>query len=335
MKTVKPIRVQVILILTGAILFWFGLNNGSVALSPWSLVSLFQGDTGEAVSLDTYKMILFQFRIPRMLMALIVGMMLSSSGVVVQAVFRNPLADPYLIGISASAVTGAVLAFLLGLPEFFYGILGFATSLATTFLIFRLSMTRGTVSVAMLLIVGIAVSAFMSAFTSFFLYWIGEDSYRITVWLMGYLGGATWTRVMILTGPLVAALAYLYYHRLDLDALLRGDEEAHSLGMDTGKMKKRFLAVASLIAAFSVAFSGMIGFVGLIVPHTIRLLVGSDHNRLLPYSAAAGGLFLLAADIAARTLLAPIEIPIGIITAFFGAPFFLYLAVRHKGGIPL
>ncbi|MDC7241517.1 MAG: iron ABC transporter permease [Spirochaetales bacterium] len=335
MKAVKPYKIQVFLATAGLLLFWFGLSNGSVALNPMSLNRLLNPESGETVSRETYRMIILDFRLPRMIMALIIGMMLSSSGVVVQAVFRNPLADPYLIGISASAVTGAVIAFLLGLPEVFYGILAFTTSLVVTFLIFRLSMSKGTVSVAMLLIIGIAVSSFMSAFTSFALYWIGEDSYRITVWLMGYLGGATWSRVIILIIPLMLALSYFYYHRIDLDALLRGDEEAHSLGIDTAALKKRLLAVASLIAAFSVAFSGMIGFVGLIIPHTVRLIVGSNHHRLLTYSAVGGGLFLLAADILARTLLAPVEIPIGVVTSFFGAPFFLYLAVKQRGGISL
>lgn len=334
-RSFKPLTPVILFIILG-VLFWIGLNSGSaplkgniftrgVVFDNWKIV----------VSHETATLIRYQLRLPRMVMALIIGMMLSSSGVVVQAVFRNPLADPYLIGISASAVTGAVLAYLLNLPDFYYGLFAFITSLLVTFIIFRLSIRQGQVNVAMLLIIGIAVSSFMGAFTSFAMYWIGEDSYKISVWLMGYLGSATWPRIVILIPPLFLSMAYFLYHRHDLDALLRGDEEAHSLGIDTGGLKKRLLAAASLIAAFSVAFSGMIGFVGLIVPHTVRLLLGAEHKTLLPVAAIGGGLFLLAADIIARTILMPVEIPIGIITAFFGAPFFLFLAARSKGGLNL
>ena len=330
MKTAFVKNIWLVFFIGIVLLLWLGLCIGSVPLEKGALTSLFQSNSSRYT-----RMIVFELRLPRMIMALVVGMMLSSSGVVVQAVFRNPLADPYLIGISASAVTGAVMAYLLGLPDIFYGILAFAISITTTFVVFRLSSRNGRVSVGMLLIIGIAISSFMSAFTSFAMYWIGEDSYRISVWLMGYLGGATWKRIGLLLVPLAGALAYFYYHRLDLDALRRGDEEAHSLGLDTGKLKKRLLAAASLITAFSVAFTGMIGFVGLIMPHTMRLLVGSQHSRLLPLSALAGGTFLLTADILARTVLAPVEIPIGIVTAFFGAPFFLYLAVANRKEISL
>jgi iron complex transport system permease protein len=247
-------------------------------------------------------------------------------------VFRNPLADPYIIGISSGAVAGAVLAFVLKLPDIWYGLFAFVTSMGTAFLIFRLSGKRGKADTASLLIIGVAVSAFLGALTSFFMYMAGQDSYRVMVWTMGYLGAASWTRVGLLAIPLVLAMLYFLYYRHDVDALLLGDEEAHSLGIPVGKLKRQLLLVVSLIAAFSVAFTGMIGFVGLIVPHAVRLCVGNKHGRLLPLAAYTGGMFLLFADTLARTLLAPVEIPIGVITAFFGAPFFLFLAVTSGKG---
>ncbi|MDC7218669.1 MAG: iron ABC transporter permease [Spirochaetales bacterium] len=318
------------------LLLFLGLNVGSVPVRVRNiyelLLNLFNGTGLRELKSEPIYLILFNIRLPRMIMALLVGMMLSSSGVVVQAVFGNPLADPYLIGISASAVTGAVLAYWMGLPDLYYGFFAFFISLGVTFLIFRLSLREGRVNTTMLLIIGIALSSFMGAFTSFAMYSIGEDSYRITVWLMGYLGSATWNRVLLLLPPLVLAVAYFYYYRLDLDALVNGDETAHSLGINTGQLKKRLLVGASLIAAFSVAFTGMIGFVGLIIPHIIRLIFGNSHKYLIPFAAAGGGIFLLATDILARTLLAPVEIPIGVVTAFFGAPFFIFLALRAKGG---
>jgi iron complex transport system permease protein len=266
-------------------------------------------------------------RLPRIMMAVLVGMMLAAAGTISQAVFRNPLADPYIIGISSGAVAGAALAFILKLPDIWYGLFAFVSSMGTAFLIFRLSGRQGKADTAALLIIGVAVSAFLGALTSFFMYMAGQDSYRVMVWTMGYLGSASWTRVGLLAIPLCLAMVYFLYKRHDVDALLLGDEEAHSLGIPVGALKRQLLLVVSLIAAFSVAFTGMIGFVGLIVPHAVRLVIGNKHGRLLPLAAYTGGMFLLFADTLARTLLSPIEIPIGVITAFFGAPFFLFLAI--------
>lgn len=276
------------------------------------------------------KIIIFNLRLPRIMMSILVGMMLSSSGVVVQTVFQNPLADPYIIGIAASATFGAVIAFVFDMPDYMYGVIAFFTCLASTLLIFKMAKKGNKVNVATLLIVGIAVSSFLGAFTSFAMYMIGEDSFKITMWMMGYLGNATWSRVVFLAVPLVFSVSYFYSKRNQLDALLSGDEEAHSLGIDVNKLKVKTLTVAALVVAFSVAFSGMIGFVGLIVPHTMRMLLGPSNSKLLPSTILAGGFFLLICDTFGRLILAPTEVPIGVITAFFGAPFFLYLALRNK-----
>lgn len=276
------------------------------------------------------KTIIFNLRLPRIVMAVLVGMMLSSSGAVVQTVFQNPLADPYIIGIAASATFGAVIAFIFDMPDFMYGALAFIMCLVSTFLIFKMAKKGNKVNVTTLLIVGIAVSSFLGAFTSFAMYLIGEDSFKITMWMMGYLGNATWERVLFISVPLVLSIIYFYMERHELDALLSGDEEAHSLGVDVNKLKVKTLTAAALVVAFSVAFSGMIGFVGLIVPHTIRMIVGPSNSRLLPNTILAGGLFLLICDTFGRIILAPVEVPIGVITAFFGAPFFLYLALKNK-----
>lgn len=281
---------------------------------------------------DYIKTIIFNLRLPRIMMALFIGMMLASSGAVVQTVFQNPLADPYIIGIAASATFGAVIAFALNLPDFMYGILAFITCLASTFLIFKIAKKGNSINISTLLIVGIAISSFLGAFTSFAMYLIGEDSFKITMWMMGYLGNASWKRVIFLLIPLILSLVYFYLKRYELDALLSGDEEAHSLGIDINRLKIRILAVSALIVAFSVAFSGMIGFVGLIIPHTIRMIVGPSNSKMLPNTILAGGFFLLLCDTFGRVILAPVEIPIGVITAFFGAPFFLYLALKSKKG---
>lgn len=278
------------------------------------------------------RLIIFNLRLPRIIMSILVGMMLASSGAVVQTVFQNPLADPYIIGIAASATFGAVIAFIFGMPDFMYGVLAFFMCLASTFFIFKAAKRGNKINVTALLIIGVAVSSFLGAFTSFSMYLIGEDSFKITMWMMGYLGNATWSQIGFITIPLVISIIYFFFKRHELDALLSGDEEAHSLGVDVNKLKITMLGVAALIVAFSVAFSGMIGFVGLIIPHIVRMIVGPANNRLLPNTILGGGLFLTICDTIGRTVLAPVEIPIGVITAFFGAPFFLYLALKTKRG---
>lgn len=321
MKKYVPLMLILGIILTGTL----SIGLGSVSVSLEQLFSI-------STAPDYIKTIIYDIRLPRIVMALLIGMMLSSSGVVVQAVFQNPLADPYIIGIAASATFGAVIAYVFQLPDIFYGVLAFLSCLISTFIIFKLSNRSGKVEITTLLIVGIAVSAFIGAFTSFAMYLIGEESFKITMWLMGYLGGATWTKVSLLILPLVFSLIFFYLQRNQLDALLSGDEEANSLGVDVHTLKAKILTVSALVVAFSVAFSGMIGFVGLIVPHSIRMLVGPSNSRLIPNAALAGGFFLLICDTIGRLFLAPVEIPIGVVTAFFGAPFFLYLAFKARGG---
>lgn len=319
MKRILPIILTIGIVVTGIL----AIPLGSV---PIPLEYIFSPERAP----DYIKTIIFNLRLPRIIMSLLIGMMLASSGAVVQTVFQNPLADPYIIGIAASATFGAVIAFIFNLPDFMYGVLAFIICLMSTLLIFKMAKKGNRVNVATLLIVGIAVSSFLGAFTSFAMYMIGEDSFKITMWMMGYLGNATWKRVIFILIPLILSLIYFYSKRHELDALLSGDEEAHSLGVDVNRLKVRTLTVSALIVAFSVAFSGMIGFVGLIVPHTIRMLVGPSNSKMLPSTILAGGFFLLLCDTFGRVVLAPVEVPIGVITAFFGAPFFLYLALKNK-----
>lgn len=316
-----------IIVVTGIIFSLYALTLGSMEFTLSEVINALKGQGDETISL-----IIKDIRLPRIIMALLVGMMLASSGVVVQALFQNPLADPYIIGIAASATFGAVLAFVLKLPNFYYGVFAFISCLISSFLIFSLARSGRKVNVATLLIIGIAVSSLLGAFTSFAMYLIGEDSFKIIMWTMGYLGDANWEKVIILIIPLVLSLIYFYKVRNELDALLNGDEEAHALGVEVDKLKRKLLIISSLIVAFSVAFSGMIGFIGLIVPHAFRMLVGGSNQKLIPVVTLAGGVFLLICDTIARTIMAPVEIPIGIITAFLGAPFFLFLAFRAKKG---
>ena len=323
-------RIYLALSLLLIIFIFIALSLGDTKISIKEIMGLLTDKN--FIDEKNIRTILFDVRLPRIFMAILIGMLLASSGTVVQTVFQNPLADPYIIGISASATFGAVIAYMLNLPDVMYGILGFVTSVVVSLIIFRLSKSKTKTDITTLLIVGIAISSFLGAFTSFGMYMIGQDSFRIVAWMMGYVGAASWMKVSILIVPLVISIMYFYLKRHELDLLLSGDEEAHSLGLNVGKLKKNMLIVSSLIVGFSVAFTGMIGFVGLIVPHTIRLIAKSSSNtKLIPLSTLGGGLFLLVCDTIGRTVLNPVEIPIGVVTAFFGAPFFLYLAIRRRG----
>ncbi|MBP9477615.1 MAG: iron ABC transporter permease [Sebaldella sp.] len=325
----KRIYIVLVIVLLGVSMY--SLSTGSVDISKKDILNILIGNSSNVD--ESFKSILLNVRLPRVIIAILVGMMLASSGTVVQTVFQNPLADPYIIGIAASATFGAVLAFILKLPDVMYGGLAFLTSLVVSLIIFKLSSSGNKSDTSTLLIIGIAISSFLGAFTSFAMYLIGEDSFKIVTWMMGYLGGATWPKIIILLFPLFISVSYFFVKRHELDLLLSGDEEAHSLGVNVAKLKKSMLIVSSLIVGFSVAFTGMIGFVGLIVPHTLRLLIKSSSNtKLIPLAALGGGVFLLICDTIGRTILAPVEVPIGVVTSFFGAPFFLYLAMRSKKG---
>jgi len=300
------------------------LGVGSANLKFSDFLALINGELTHGKSI-----ILFEIRFPRVVMALMIGTLLAVSGVVSQNVFLNPVADPYIIGIASSATFGAVLAYLLGAPDIFYGAFAFVFSALLSLMIYKLY--NRAKSVATLLIIGIAFSSFLGAFTSFATYMIGEQSFKIVAWMMGYLGGASWSKIGIIALPLIFTLIYFHSKRYELNILLSGDEEAKSLGVDVATLKKRLLIVTALAVSFSIAFTGMIGFVGLIIPHTVRLLFRTSNNAIvMPFSAVIGALFLLLCDLIGKSILAPTEIPIGVVTAFFGAPFFLVLALRGR-----
>lgn len=279
----------------------------------------------------TSRTIIMTIRLPRILLGAIVGVSLAAAGAVMQGFFRNPMADPSIIGVSSGAAVGAVAAITLpfALP-FGLGLhaAAFTTGLLTAFGVYMLATQDGRTPVATLLLAGIAVQTFLGAVISYMLVQSGESLERAVFWLMGHLHTASWAEVeatVLLVPPLLALL--LAYSR-DLNVLLLGEEDARTLGIDVERTKRVLLGVSTLITAAAVAVSGVIGFVGLIVPHMLRLVVGPDHRILLPTSAVAGGAFLVLADTVARS--GPAELPVGIVTAAVGAPFFLYLLRRRE-----
>ncbi|MBA7509912.1 Hemin transport system permease protein HmuU [subsurface metagenome] len=279
--------------------------------------------------------IISQIRLPRIFLSIFVGIALASAGVIFQGLFRNPMADPFVIGVSAGAAFGATigLVFITGV-----GLLGISTitifallgALATTFLVYSISSARGKVSVTTLLLSGIALSAMLSAMTSFIMIFRTHDLTKIIFWIMGGLTAASWYKFNIIAPMVVVLIIISGFYMRDLNIISLGDERAAQLGVQTERVKKILLIMASLIAALAVSVSGIIGFVGLVTPHILRLIVGPDHKILYPTSAVAGGIVLLMSDTLARTILMPREIPVGIITSIVGVPFFLYLLVKSK-----
>ncbi|MFC6787193.1 vitamin B12 ABC transporter permease BtuC [Halobaculum halobium] len=286
---------------------------------------------------STHEAIVMRVRLPRILLAAFVGVGLGTAGTVMQGFFRNPMADPGIIGVSSGAAVGAVswivapasvLALLGPLrPLLVDGaglqIAAFSGALVAGFGVYLIASRDGRTPVATLLLAGVAVQTFLGAVVSYLLLHSGESIRRVTYWLMGHLSGASWSEVAVVAVVVPALTLVLFAYARDLNVLLLGETDAVALGVDAERSKRVLLAVSSVLTGAAVAVSGVIGFVGLIVPHGVRLLVGPDHRVLLPTSALAGGSFLVAADTFARSGVA--ELPVGIVTAAVGAPFFLYL----------
>lgn len=321
----------------------------SLALGP---VSLPLGDTLRAAlrllgvplaadaSVQQAELILSQIRMPRTLLGLAVGMVLALCGVAMQGLFRNPLADPGLVGVSSGAALGAAVAIVGGaafggLPEAFAPYLlsacAFVGGLLVTALVYRLGRRDGQTNVATMLLAGIALTALAGASIGLFTYLADDATLRtLTFWNLGSLNGASYARLWPLLLATLAVALWLPRRARALNALLLGESEARHLGFDVERLKRELVFCTALGVGAAVAAAGLIGFIGLVVPHLMRLLVGPDHRLLLPASALAGASLLLLADLVARLALAPAELPIGIVTALIGAPFFLYLLVRGR-----
>jgi iron complex transport system permease protein len=279
--------------------------------------------------------LLLDLRLPRIALALITGAALSTAGASFQGVFRNPLAEPYLLGVSAGAGLGATVAIVWKpLPAFgiyTLPVLAFIGATLAAFLVYRLATFGAHTGGASLLLSGVAVGSTLTAIMSFLMVATEYDLHTVVVWLMGGFTTATWTKVAITLPVVAAGFTFMMLMSRRMNLLLMGEERARELGVDSQRTRRNLMVVAALTTAAAVAFSGLIGFVGLMVPHIMRLVVGPDHRRLLPASALFGALLLLVADTVARTALAPAEIPVGIITAATGGPFFLYLLRTRRG----
>ncbi len=306
------------------------LAIGSVFIPPSDLMAVLQGGGSEIAS-----SILLKIRLPRTILITLTGMALGGSGAAYQGLFRNPLADPYLIGVASGAGLGAVIAMSIKWPYTVWGLMAvpmaaFLAALLTVFIVYFLARLGRTVPTTNLILAGVAFSSFATSLTSFLMLRSTGEVRRALGWLLGGVSQSGWTAILAILPYLLIGLGILMLSGHSLNLLQFGDDQAQQLGLNVTRVKTLLLVSASMAAAAAVSFSGIIGFIGLIVPHVMRMWHGADYRRLLPLSVLGGGAALLISDVLARVILAPQEIPVGIITALAGAPFFLWVLRRAK-----
>ncbi|QXO15493.1 FecCD family ABC transporter permease [Vibrio ostreae] len=317
----------------------YSITVGPMAISVSdSLKSLLLSSSDVA---NHVQMVIHQIRFPRTVLCMLVGAILALCGTVMQGLFRNPLAEPGIIGVSAGAMLGAAIAIVmlanlsssptwlntLGLPLF-----AFVGGALTTILVYRLGTSSLGTSVTMMLLAGVAISALSGAGVGYLNFVADDQMLRdLSLWSMGSFAAASWSNIALCAVTLLLLLSYASRHTLALNALLLGESEARHLGIEVERLKRNMIVLSALGVGVTVSAVGMIGFVGLVVPHLGRMLVGPDHRNLVPVSALLGALLLTIADMVSRQIIAPAELPIGIVTALIGAPFFLYLLFQQKG----
>ena len=325
----KPVATFVIAVASLAAIAVVSLVSGAVSISSYGVVHWLIGLESGSLT-ETERTILLQLRLPRVITACLVGGSLGIAGVGFQSLFRNPLADPYVIGASSGAGLGVTLAVVLGFQTSLMGLSGTAFSamlgclLAVTMVFAIGSLGRGS-SVLSLLLAGVAVSSMINAIASLVMYWNDDSVVVILAWLMGSLAGNDWSVVLATSLSSFLGFLILWSMSRPMDVFLLGDVTSESLGLDLFRFRLLLVTGSSIATAAAVASAGIIGFVGLIAPHIARRMVGPRHARLLPMSACVGAAIMMVADVAARTIVAPAELPVGILTALLGSPFFLFL----------
>jgi iron complex transport system permease protein len=314
----------------------FAALKGSANIPFRDLWAILVG--GEADAMNRY--ILQEVRLPRIVMAIVSGMALAAAGVIMQALLKNPLADPFTLGVSSGAAFGAALAIVAGASALGINLVysgrwliafnAFVFGCMAVLLVYGISRLKNS-SVTVLLLAGVAIAQLFAAGVSVLKYFSNNEALKdLIVWLMGGFWGANWEVLGILLPILAVSLTVLMRYAWDLNALSSGEEAARTLGVKIRSMRWICLILSTLIASTTIAFTGIIGFIGLVAPHISRMLIGTDYRFLLPCSCLIGALLLLLSDTVARLLLSPIEIPVGIVTAFFGAPFFIYLLIKKR-----
>jgi iron complex transport system permease protein len=332
----KVLIVSVVLSILLCLIILLAISVGSIRVPPLhaihillrSLLGLKGGGT------ESERAIVLSLRFPRAISAGLVGAGLSVSGVIFQALLRNPLADPYILGVSSGAAVGAIVAMVIGLSTLSFGLplASFLGALMAVIMVFQFGRQDGKIHPNTLLLAGVVIGSFLSAVIMFFISISQkEELHTIIFWLMGDFSFSSTRAIRVIFPYLLFGILFLYFRARQFNLLLTGEESAVQLGVNVERLRLISYVFASLITAASVYVCGLIGFVGLIIPHSARLIFGPDHRLLIPSSALAGASFLIVSDMLARTLFAPVELPVGVITAAFGGPFFIYLLKTRKG----
>lgn len=317
----KNYAILGILVIAGVVAFVLSVSVGSSHINFGDVIKAAFGE-GSA----TMKSIV-DFRLRRTVLAVVVGAALATAGCAMQSLFRNPLADPYILGVSSGASVGAALVILLGFASSMNIITAaFFSAIITVYVVYQL----GKTSTYSLLLAGVAMATFLSGLTSLLIYLAGKDMHQVVFWIMGGFWTASWLKVKITLIPVLAGVAAVFHNSWKLNAILLGEEHAASVGVDVKRLKRTIIAFSALLTAAAVSVSGVIGFVGLIIPHAMRLVVGEDNRILLPAAILFSAAFMPVVDVVAR-IAVPGELPVGIITALLGAPFFIYLLRRGMG----
>lgn len=337
------IGVSVILLILLILSIGFAVTLGSVDISIKEVYKiifnkLFVLSGNDTINSGPVHDVVWLIRLPRIILALSVGMGLSVVGIVMQAIVKNPLADPYILGISSGASLGATMAIMLGVGAIFgsnsIGIAGFLGALIVSILVLVIANIGGRANSVKLLLGGMALSSICSAFSSFIVYFANDAQgmQKITFWLMGSVAGAKWKDIIFILPIILLGIVFFMTQYRVLNLMLLGDDVAVTLGTDLHKYRHVYLIITSLMIGMLVYSSGMIGFVGLIIPHIVRMIFGTDHKKIIPIAAISGGIFLIWADVLSRTLIDGTEIPIGILISMVGAPCFIWLMIKKTYG---
>jgi iron complex transport system permease protein len=315
---------------------------GSADLSAWDSLKIIASRipvVGDYINISdikgVYIKIVWKVRMPRIILAGLTGCGLSVVGATFQGLFKNPLADPHILGVSSGAAVGATIAMLsgIGMDVFGLGVIGifaFAAALFTVFIVYQIACVGNKLSTVNIILTGTAVSTMLSAVISLLMAFHHEQIEKVYLWTLGSFSAATWSKVLFLAAFVVIGTGAILIFAKELDIITTGQESAESLGIDTARIKKVLIILASLLVAACVSVSGIIGFVGLVIPHCIRLINGPKHQQLLPLASIAGASFMIICDTVGRNVAAPTEIPVGVITAAIGTPFLIFLLQRNK-----
>jgi len=345
MKFYRRKHLKLIFYICMALLFFLGVISitlGSANISfketlcvILSKIPVVKSVVPTACISQNHELIILQIRLPRMIASALVGIGLSVVGASFQAIFKNPMADPYVLGVSSGAALGAAIGFMLQLDTLALGsmvitMMAFIGSIATTTLVYNIARVKNRISPTTLLLAGVSVSFLLSSIISIIMVFNRQQVEKIVFWTMGSVSAVTYNQIFTLIPFIFIGTAIILLFSRDLNIMLTGDDTAKSLGVEVENVKKVILAVSSIIVAACVSISGVIGFVGLIVPHAVRMVFGPDHRVLLPFSLIIGAVFMIICDTASRTVAGSAEIPVGAVTALFGSPYFIYLLIKSK-----